>query len=131
MFCTGDEVLVWEGSEKGLQIHRWNAVRIVMAPHIEEEARRRDAQLRRRDTQAMLATKLPPKRKLKAVPERINQIIELGVAKFSENAQRAIDHIRQMIADDPRFADCMTLERYINAVAESLGLSSDPPSEGE
>ena len=36
-----------------------------------------------------------------------------------------------MIADDPRFADCMTLERYMNAVAESLDLSSDRPSEGE
>jgi hypothetical protein len=131
LFCTGDEVLVWEGSEKGLQIYRWYAVRTMMAPHIEEEARRRDAQLRRRDTQALLATKLPPKRKLKAVKERINQIIELGAAKFSENVQRATDHIRQMIADDPRFADCMTLERYINAVAESLDLSSDPPSEGE
>ena len=74
--------------------------RNMMAPHIEAEARRRDAQQRKQDTQALLTKKLPPKRKLKAVKERIDQIIELKAAKFTENAQRAIDHIRQMTADD-------------------------------
>ena len=131
LFCTGDEVLVWEGSEKGLQIYRWDAVRKMMAPHIEEEERRLDAQLRRHDTQALLAAKLPPKRKLKVVKDRINRIIELGAGKFSENAQRASDHIRQMVADDPRFAECTTLERYLDAVTASLRLSSDTPGKGE
>ena len=59
------------------------------------------------------------------VKDRINQIIELGAAKFSEDAQRAIDHIRQMVADDPRFAECTTLGRYLDAVTASLRLSSD------
>ena len=40
-------------------------------------------QLRRLDTQAVLATKLPPKRKLKAVKGRINQIMSCGAAKLA------------------------------------------------
>lgn len=120
LFCTGDEVLVWEGSEKGFQIYQWDAVRKMMAPHVAEEERRLDAQLRRRDTQALLTKKLPAKRKLKAAKERIDRIIELKAAGFTEKAQRAIDHIRQMTDDDPRFSECTKLEQYIDAVVEYL-----------
>ena len=54
LFCTDDEVLVWEGSENGLQIYRWDSVRNMMAPHIAEAARRREAQQREQDTKVLL-----------------------------------------------------------------------------
>ena len=107
LFCTDDEVLVWEGSEKGLQIYRWDSVRNLMAPHIAEATRPWEAQQREQDTKILLTKKLPAKRKLKAVKERIDRIIELKAATFTEKAQRAIDHIRQMTDDDPRFSECL------------------------
>ena len=82
LFCTDDEVLVWEGSENGLQIYRWDSVRNMMAPHIAEAARRREAQQREQDTKVLLTKKLPAKRKLKAVKERIDRIIELKGAEI-------------------------------------------------
>jgi hypothetical protein len=124
LFCTDDEVLVWEGSDNGLQIYRWDSVRNLMAPHIAEAARRQEAQQREQDTKVLLTKKLPAKRKLKAVKERIDRIIELKDAIFTEKAQRAIDHIRQMTDDDPRFSECAKLEQYIDAVAGCLSSGS-------
>ena len=124
LFCTDDEVLVWEGSENGLQIYRWDAVRQMMAPHVAEEKRRWEAQQREQDTKVLLTRKLPAKRKLKAVKERIDRIVELKAARFTEKAQRAIDHIRQMTDDDPRFSECTKLEQYIDAVAGCLSSGS-------
>ena len=124
LFCTDDEVLVWEGSENGLQVYRWDSVRNMMAPHIAEAARRWEAQQREEDTKLLLTKKLPAKRKLKAVKERIDRIIELKAARITEEAQRAIDHIRQMTDDDPRFSECTKLEQYINAVAGCLSSGS-------
>jgi hypothetical protein len=124
LFCTDDEVVVWEGSENGLQIYRWDSVRNMMAPHIAEAARRWEAQQREQDTKVLLTKKLPAKRKLKAVKERIDRIIELKAATFTEKAQRAIDHIRQMTDDDPRFSECTKLEQYIDAVAGCLSSGS-------
>ena len=125
LFCTDDEVLVWEGSENGLQIYRWDSVRNMMAPHIAEATRRREAQQREQNTKVLLTKKLPAKRKLKAVKERIDRIIELKAATFTEKAQRAIDHIRQMRDDDPRFSECTKLEQYIDAVAGCLSSGSE------
>ena len=124
LFCTEDEVLVWEGSQNGLQIYRWDSVRNMMAPHIAEAARRWEAQQREQDTKVLLTKKLLTKRKLKAVKERIDRIIELKAARFTEKAQRAIDHIRQMTDDDPRFSECTRLEQYIDAVAGCLSSGS-------
>ena len=96
----------------------------MMAPQIAETARRREAQQREQDTKLMLTKKLPAKRKLKAVKEQIDRIIELKAARFTEKAQRAVDHIRQMTDDDPRFSECTKLEQYIDAVAGWLSSGS-------
>ena len=111
-------------SEKGLQIYRWDSVRNLMARHIAEATRRWEAQQREQDAKVLLTKKLPVKRRLKAVKERIDRIMELKAARFSEKAQRAIDHIRQMTDDDPRFSECTKLGQYIDAVAECLSSGS-------
>jgi hypothetical protein len=108
-----------------LQIYRWDSVRNMMAPHIAEAARRQEAQQREQDTKLLVTKTLPAKRKLKAVKERIDRIIELKAARFTEKAQRAIDHIRQMTDDDPRFSECTKLEQYIDAVAGCLSSGSE------
>ena len=102
LFCTSDEVLVWEGPEKGLQIYRWDSVRNLMARHIAEATRRWEAQQREQDAKVLLTKKLPVKRRLKAVKERIDRIMELEAARVSEKAQRGPSiSIRQMTDDDP------------------------------
>jgi hypothetical protein len=118
LFCTSDDVLVWEGPEKGLQIYRWDAVREIMAPHIEAARRKEEPRQREEESRKLVVKKLPAKLKLKAVKERLNRLIALGTAKFSDEAQRAIEHIRQMPDDDERYSDCKTLQQYVGAVIE-------------
>ena len=58
LFCTSDEVLVWEGPENGLLIYPWD----------KEAMRRWDTQRREQDSRDLPAKKLPPKRKPSARP---------------------------------------------------------------
>jgi hypothetical protein len=118
LHCTRDEVLVREGPETGLQIYRWDAVREMMAPHIEAARQKEEVRQREEESRTLVTKPLPAKRKLKVVRERLDRLNALGAAEFSDDAQQAIAHIRQMKADDLRFADCTTLEQYINVVVE-------------
>ena len=92
----------------------------MMAPHTEAVRQKAEAGQREEESGKLLVKKLPAKRKLKAVKERLHQLIELEVAKFSDEAQRAIQHIRQMPNDDERYSDCKTLHQCVGAVVEYL-----------
>jgi hypothetical protein len=53
LFCTAEEVLVYEGPENGLQIFCWNKVAIMMEPYTKEAKRRRKAEQGGRDVRGI------------------------------------------------------------------------------
>ena len=73
-----DELGVLTVDEKlGLQIVRWQEIWQMMAPHIEDRRKRDEKRQRGDEGNAILASKLPAKRKLRAMHERIGRLLEL------------------------------------------------------
>jgi hypothetical protein len=125
LFCTAEEVLVCESPEKRWQIYRWETVAELMKPHIEEAQRVREKAQRRREAEALLKKRFPPKRKLKAVQDRVQTLIKGGAVQF--NDARVLEYIQAMTGDDPRFADCKTLKDYLNTVWAEVKADQDKP----
>jgi hypothetical protein len=89
--------------------------RLQWAPAIAEQQARVEHAKRHRQIAEIMAAKLPPKRKLKVVKERITRLLEIqeeGVPIFSDVGMLVIDYIQELDTDDPAFAECKTFLQY-------------------
>src|SRR5437868_12682420 len=98
----------------------------MMTPQIKAAKQKEEARQGEEESRRLVVKKLPAKRKLKAVKERLHRLNALGAAKFSDEAQRAIEHISQMPADNERYSDCKTLQQYVGAVVDYLKQQTSP-----
>ena len=58
------------------------------------------------------------------VLERIERLLELeSTITISDDGRRAINYIRAMQGDDPKFADCATFREYLVRAMQRLPLS--------
>ena len=111
LFATVESVLTYD-DEHGLRIRRWTDVETELAPQLADDKRRYEQRRREDEGRRIISSRLPRVRKLKAMQQRINRLLELG-PQISDEGQRAIDFIRAMKGDDPVFADCTTFNVYI------------------
>ena len=122
LFGTADAVLVYEDGLKVLTWPRqWNASRRRWRrPSV--SASLSDAS---RKSQRIMRTKLPAKRKVKAMKSLLDEVTALQPTIRPE-AERAIDFIRATSKDDERFAECRTFEDYVRKAAE-ITAPPEPP----
>lgn len=111
LFATDTEVLQFD-AHGDLQIVSWTEIETMMPPHIEEQRARNQENQRRADAIAIVRSKLPKVRRLKAMHERLDRVLELGVA-INDQTQQGIAYIRAMTTDDPDFGECVTVSDYL------------------
>jgi hypothetical protein len=116
-FATPEEGILVHDSAR-LVIRTWPEIEAQMAPKLAEAARQREQQQRKDEAKKIYTSRLPNIRKLKAMIQRINRMLELAggdqpAIEISDEGRRALDHIRGMKADDPKFAECATFCQYL------------------
>jgi hypothetical protein len=118
LFASRHGVLVYR--DGALCISTWGQVRELMAPVLAELEENYEHQQRKAQARAILDTKLPPKRKRKAMVDLLDQLIAFdgAVLRIDPDGLRAIEFIRTMRTDDDRFADCKTFEHYLIKAVE-------------
>ena len=101
-----------------------------MAPVLAELEENYEHQQRKAQARAILDTKLPPKRKRKAMVDLLDQLIAFdgAVLRIDPDGLRAIEFIRTMRTDDDRLADCKTFEHYLIKAVEITKPPRDLPS---
>ena len=122
LFGTPDAVLVYED---GLKVLTWPEAMERIAPEVEEAERKRELERRQQEIQRIMRTKLPAKRKVKAMKSLLDEVTALQPTIRPE-AERAIDFIRATSKDDSRFAECRTFEDYVRKAAE-ITAPPEPP----
>jgi len=126
IFADDDGVLQWE--DERLQKHSWEVISQRIAPAVAQEAERRAKIQRQREAEAIIDSRLPPKRKLKAMRDRIERWLALG-GTVSERGQQIIDRIKAMTADDPAYADCITVRHYLLRAMKSVPADDTAPQQ--
>jgi hypothetical protein len=97
-----------------------------IAPDVEEAERNRELERRREEIRRIVRTKLPAKRKLKAMKSLMDEVTALQPTTITPEAKRAIDFIRAMPKDDERFADCRTFDDYLRNATEITAPPEQP-----
>ena len=121
LFATDENVLTYDDTH-GLRIRTWADVETELAPQLEADRKRDETEQHKAETRTILRSELPPRRKLKAMQDRIVRLSvlwSLTGEKISDEGQRAIDYILAMKADDPTYAECGTFADYVQRVAET------------
>lgn len=72
---------------------------------------------------AIVQGKLPRVRKLKAMHERVERLLEPQLP-INDKFRQVIDYIRAMKADDPDFAACQTFKDYLKHAATRISAES-------
>ena len=128
LFASRHGVLVYR--DGALCISTWGQVRELMAPVLAELEENYEHQQRKAQARAILDTKLPPKRKRKAMVDLLDQLIAFdgAVLRIDPDGLRAIEFIRTMRTDDERLADCKTFEHYLIKAVEITKPPRDLPS---
>ena len=115
VFGTKDGVLIFED---GLKVLTWPEAMQRIAPEVERDKRRRELEQRQKLMDAIIRTKLPAKRKLKATKALLNEFMALAPTTIHPEIERAVIFIGDMTKDDERFAACRTFEDYLRRAAE-------------
>ena len=123
LFGTADGVLIYED---GLKVLTWPEAMERIAPEVEEAKRKRELERRQQEMRRIMRTKLPAKRKLKAMKSLLDEVTALQPTTIRPEVERAIDFIRAMPKDDERFADCRTFEDYLRTAAEITAPAEQP-----
>ena len=123
LFGTADGVLIYEDA---LKVLTWPEAMERIAPEVEEAKRKRELERRQQEMQRIIRTKLPAKRKLKAMKSLLDEVMALVPTTIRPKAARAIDFIRALSRDDERFAECRTFEDYLRKAAE-IAAPPEPP----
>ena len=125
LFGTADGVLIYEDR---LKVLTWPEAMERIAPEVEvEEAeRKRELERRHQEIRRIVRTKLPAKRKLKAMKSLLDEVMALQPTTIRPEAERAIDFIRAMPKDDERFADCRTFDDYLRKATEITAPPEQP-----
>jgi hypothetical protein len=124
VFATDTEVLQL-GGDGALRIVTWEDKAAMVAPHIAEQRKAREERQRQEAGKAILRSKLPKVRKLKAMHERIDRVLELNPS-INDQDRQAIDHIRAMTTDDPDFARCVTFNDYLDHAMKNIARGQAP-----
>jgi hypothetical protein len=109
LFVTAQGVVVWHD---GLQIYSWEDAAEQIEPQMQADAEERDLERRKKRWREITARTLPEKRKLKAMLALIDELVSLNF-EINDKGLRAIEFIRSLRKDDPRFAECKTWNDYI------------------
>ena len=123
LFGTSNGVLIYED---GLKVLTWAQAMERIAPEWEEAKRKRELERRQQESQRITRTKLPAKRKLKAMKSLLVEVMALQPTTIRPEAERAIDFIRAMPKDDERFAVCRTFDEYLRKATE-ITAPPEPP----
>ena len=115
LFGTSNGVLIYED---GLKVQTWAQAMERIAPKVEEAERERELERRQEAGHRIMRTKLPHKRKVKAMKALLLEIMALQPTTIRPDVERGFALIRGMSKDDERFAECRTFEDYMNKAAE-------------
>ncbi len=115
LYGTASGVIIYE--DQGLKVLTWSEAMERIAPEVAESQRKHELARRRDESQRIIRTKLPAKRKLKAMKSLLDEVMALQ-PPLNQGAERAIDYIRRMMKDDERFADCVTFNHYVRKAAD-------------
>ena len=118
LFGAADGVIIYED---GLRILTWPEAMQRIAPEVERDKRKRELEQRQKRMDAILKTKLPKQRKLKAIKALVDESMALQ-PPIGPQVEQAINVIAGMSKDDAKFAACRTVRDYIQAVC------TDPPA---
>ncbi|MGP0002635.1 MAG: hypothetical protein ACLPKW_33555, partial [Acetobacteraceae bacterium] len=124
LFGTSNGVLIYED---GLRVLTWPEAMERIAPEVEAAKRKRELERRQQEMQRIMRTKLPEKRKLKAMKSLLDEVTALQPTTVRPDVERGFDFIRAMSKDDERFAECGTFEDYMNKAAEITAPPEPPP----
>jgi hypothetical protein len=116
LFATAESVLAYD-DDHGWRSRRWTDIETELAPQIADDERRCERRRREEGGRTIVSSRLPRVRKLRAMRQRIDRLLELAL-QISGKGLRAIDYIRAMTSDDPAFADCTTFDAYLDRASK-------------
>ena len=122
LYGTASGVIIYE--DQGLKVLTWSEAMERIAPEVAESQRKHELARRRDESQRIIRTKLPAKRKLKAMKSLLDEVMALQ-PPLNQGAERAIDYIRRMMKDDERFADCVTFDDYLRKAADLADVKAE------
>ena len=114
-----DAVIEIDEATRDLCITPWPEVMERLAPAIAKAGAEDDLRRREERARQILATKLPPKRKLKKVRVLLDELLALNLY-IHEPGRLGIDAVQALQTDTDDFAGRMTFEQYVLKAGEEI-----------